>query len=895
MAPRVSPKEPNPTNHFQLKDRSGRVLGLTIAQERTRNGQVTYEAPAFRDGSLYSKNPVDTTAQKQTSGSSSYADYDYPYSPIVQDDLSGGRGSVDFERDSTKYYDSFRCRSGRQNKAYAGPLEQWTTGLRNQDQSAPNSVRWVKLYGNTRYVYLRFQASASYTAGLAWLLTRCKGTPEALTVAIYNDSAGSVGTLATSVTAPYTRMNDLLMEWLNETISQALTSGTYYWLVLSGGANDGDSEYWTVACKNAVGTTYYSTAFDSTPTVANFDLYFRLTDANTEKTCIPYEYKEQQYFAISPTSGAPKIYMAGDRGTADANTGQLTKLIDGTKSWAMNEWAGMSVMITDGLGRLEPQTWRTVVSNTATELILDSAWTITHDTTTEYVLLGTKLTEIAGHGLTAPVTSVLVSITGVIYFAMGDTVTVRRMREYTNAGTWTREYADETATTKAVFMVYKPQSQKIVISNNSDASGNVSVSHSSNATIPAWGTALTWAAAVNVDSKYRRINGMIVHPDGSGTEAVWVFKTDVPFIVPGTGNPYPVSIEEMKTVRSLSNGVNPMRHGVYLYFPMLQGLERYYGGQFDDLGPNLGEGLPENRRGSIVSMVGYPGKFFIAIDAGSAGYSSVMDSGGWHERYRAPKGQRITAMAFQVTAGAGLDRLWLWQGNDLIWLPFPSESTNELEDANYPYAPEFAVTLARMHAGMFDVQKLVKKIKLQTDALEVNETNGEPICWFELDYRLNEDDEWTTISNIFSESPTQSVDFTKEYGVAGKRLQFRVRGYTTDASKTPVFLAIIVSAVIRVDVKSFYGPFTFLLKDDERVGLRELDRAYTALEKLKILEDWGDASNDSMLLMNSVSALCDGKMIFLNVGTRRQIAFESAENNEFKGNAFLVSATMQEA
>jgi hypothetical protein len=890
---RVSPSEPNPTNHFLLKDRKGRELGLTICNE-------SGEARPFHDERVYIKNPVETTAQKQTSGSSSYADYDYPYSPIVQDDISGGRGGSDFERDSTKFFDSYRCRSSRANKAYAGPLEQYATGIRNQDQTLPHSVRWVNLFGTQRYIYKRFQASANYTAGLAWLLTRCIGTPADLTVAIYADSAGNVGSLATSITVASTRMDDLLSEWLDETISQALTSGVYYWLVVYGGTGDSALKHWKVACNNSSGTTYASEAFDSTPTAQGYDLYFRLTDANTEKTCKMFEYKEQQYFVISGASGAPKIYMAGDRGTADANTGQLTKLIDATKTWTVNEWAGFAVQITDGLGKLEAQTWRTVVSNTANELVLSEGWTITHDTTTEYVILGTKLKEITGHGLTAPVTSVLVSTKGVIYFAMGDSVTVRGMREYTNAGDWTREYADETATTKAVLMVYKPGARKIVISNNSDVNGNVSVSHSSNvsgsdAIIPDWGTALTWATPVPVDSKYRKINGMIVHPDGSGTEAVWVFKTDVPFIVPGTGDPSPVSIDEMRTVRSDVNGLNPMRHGVYLYFPMLQGLERYYGGQFDDIGPNLGEGLPANRRGNVVAMVGYPGKFFTAVDAGSSKYSSVLDSGGWHERYRAPKGQRITAMAFQVTPGTNLDRLWLWQGNDLVWLPFPSNSTNELEDTNYPYAPEFAVTLSRMHAGMFDVQKLVKKIKLQTEALEVNDENGEPICWFELDYRLNQDTEWTTVPDIFTESPTQEVDFTKQYGVAGKRLQFRIRGYTTDASKTPVFLAIIISAVIRVDVKNFYGPFTFMIKDDERVGLRELDSAYTAEQKLKIFEDWGDASNDSMIKMSSASRMCDEKMIFVNVGTRRQIGFESTDGSPFKGNVYLVSATMQEA
>src|SRR3990172_1961750 len=390
---RVSPLEPDPTNHFLLRDRSVKSLGLTIWDEKG-------VPRPFHDETIYIKNPVDTTAQKQTSGSSSYADYDYPYSPIVQDDLSGGRGSVDFERDSTKFYDSFRCRSGRQNKAYAGPLEQYITGLRNQNQNMPGNVRWISLIYPQNVLFRRFQASANYTAGLGWLLVRRIGAPHDLTVAIYSDSAGSLGTLQSSITVDYTRMDDILSEWLNETMSQALTNGTYYWLVVYGDQSDTISNHWKVACNDEIGS-YFSSEYYNPMITADFDLCFRLTDSNTAKTCITYEYKEQQYFVISPPSGAPKIYMAGDRGTADANTGQLTKLIDATKSWTVNEWAGFPGLITDGTGKLEPQPWRTVVSNTTTELTLDSAWTITHDTTTEYSIFGTKLTEITGHGLTA--------------------------------------------------------------------------------------------------------------------------------------------------------------------------------------------------------------------------------------------------------------------------------------------------------------------------------------------------------------------------------------------------------------------------------------------------------------------------------------------------------------
>lgn len=889
MPIRVTPTEVEPTHHFALKDRLGRRLGLTACNQ---NG----EPVDLWDPTFYVKQPVETTAMKQTSGSSSYDIFDFPYSPIVQDDLSGGRANLDFERDSTKFYDSYRCISGRPNKAYAGPLETYATGLRNQDQSMPGSVDFVKLTETNRYIYKRFQAGAGYTVGAVWNLVRRIGKPGNLTIAIHADAAGAVGSLLTSITIPHTRMNDILSEWLNESISQAVSNGAYYWLVIYSDAGDNEKKHWLVAVKEAVGSTYSSASYTATPTAAVFDLYFRLTDVETEKTCLPFEYREQQYFVISGTSGAPKIYMAGDRGSADANTGQLTKLIDATKVWITNEHAGSVVLLIDGTGKSEPQPWRTVLSNIGDRLTLDSAWTITHDTTTEYVILGTKTREITGHGLTAPVTSILVSTTGVIYFCMGDSVTVRRMREYNNAGTWTLEYADETAATKAVFMVYKPQAQKIVIANNSDASGNVSCATSSNATIPAWGTALTWSVAVNVDSKYRRVTGMIVHPDGGGNEAVWVFKTDMPFILPTTGNPYPVNIEEMKTVRSPNNGVGPMRNGVYLYFPMLQGLERYYGGQFDDIGPNLGEGLPTNRRGPILAMQGYPGKFFIAVDAGAAGYSSILDSGGWHERYRAPKGKRICALAFQVIPGTSLDKLWIYQGNDLLYLPFPSDSTHELEDMSYPYTAEFAVEFSRMHAGMFDVQKLIKKLKLQTERLEKDSTTGRPICWFELDYKLDADTEWTTLGKVFTESPTEEIDFTDIYGVAGKRLKFRVRGYTRNFSKTPVFLGIIISAVVRVDVKSFYGPFTFLVEDNEKIlGLRESDREISAAEKLQTLEDWGDASNDSMLLMNSVSSLCDEKMVFVNIGTRRQVRFKHLSGNENTGDAYIMSVTFQDA
>jgi len=897
---RVAPDEANPTHHFSLTNRAGVSVGLK-AVTRTQEG---YKVLPFRDLNIYRKIPVTTTAFKQTSGSSGYDIFDYPYSPIVQDTTEGGRGNLDFERDSTKFYDSYRAATGRQNKAYAGPLEKYAEGVhRAALQSLPGSVDWVQMTGETRYIYRRFQATGMTTSKV-WLKLRRKNKPEDLTIKLYSDNSGVIDSELTSLSVPYTWTDDMLGEWMNDTLAQALSNGVYYWLVVYSGSGDNARRHWKVAVKEDADTTYAGSVFSSSPTIASFDLYFRLTDADSEKTCIPFDYKGQKYFVVSGTSGAPKIYMAGDRGAADSNTGNLSKLIDATKSWETDAHVGDVVLITDGPGKLEAQPWRTVTANVSGELTVDSPFTIDHTTSTEYVLLSPVLKELSGHGLTAPVTDVLVSTTGVVYFCMGDTVTVRRLRAYNDAGTW-RDFddaancqADETSTTKAVFMIYKPQAQRIVIANNYDASGNVSV-NINNAAPPAWGTALVFGAAKNVDSKYNSINSLIVHPDTGGNEVLWVMKTDMPYIVSGTttlNDPYPAGSPEMASVNSLANGVNPLRHDVYLYFPLLQGLEKYYGGTYTDMGPNLGEGLPENRRGNIVDMVGYPGKFFAVIDAGTTGYSSVMDSGGWHERYRAPKGQRIKAASFQVIPGTGVDRLWLWQGNDLVYLPFPSNSTNELEDSGYEYVDEWAVQFSRMHAGMYDVQKMIRFLKIQSDRLE-KDSDGRAVCWIEIDFKKDGATEWESFDDVIANSPTYTMDFgtKKYYGLAGKQLNFRIRGYSRDKNKTPVFLALIIFAVQRVDIKAQYGPFMFLCEDDEVIGLRELDTNVDAKEKLKLLEDFGDATNDSLLLLRACGSLCDDRMVFLNVGDREQVRFASVDNTERISDAFLVQVTFQDA
>ena len=70
-------------------------------------------------------------------------------------------------------------------------------------------------------------------------------------------------------------------------------------------------------------------------------------------------------------------------GTASAGTS--TTLSDASKSWPTNGWTNAQVRIKSGTGVGQI---RSIASNTATQLTVSSAWTVTPDTTSQYVIEG---------------------------------------------------------------------------------------------------------------------------------------------------------------------------------------------------------------------------------------------------------------------------------------------------------------------------------------------------------------------------------------------------------------------------------------------------------------------------------------------------------------------------
>ena len=893
MAIRVGTTEKQPTHHVKLTDRDGNSVGLILCNDKGE------PAP------MYNKTPIDRSALKTQSGGSTYADYNYPYAPIAQDDWSGGRGNLDFERDSTRYLDSYNVNTRNPNKAYLNGMMHPSTGYKtvewNQTYSEPARL-WTSGVGN-----VVISPVASFTLGRIWIYVRehPSATAANLTVqvklALSPYTVMGTGTLIASLL-------DKIGGWVCIDVSASLTAGTLYKLEATTSA----AAVQTIA-QNITPTTNLS-----------WGPIYVIESTVASKTCIYYEYKGAQYKVLSAATGAPTVWLNGDRGAADSNAGQLTKLIDATKAWTIDQWKGCVVKIVQGTGSTETQQWRMITSNTATELV-SSTWIIQHDTTTEYVIYGADTwRELTGHGLTAPVTAVL-PVGNVIYFAQGDDVLMRSHQEYNNAGVWTESDWNEEANIRGTYLAYQPLSAKLWIAQKT---GLWSTS------VQTYGTDLNTFTAVTVGYTYEFINGLEVYPNDSGTEALWVYKEELAYSVTTTATG--IKLDEMRYLRSRDNGKANLVHNVYSYFTLGQGLQRYYGGSIDSVGPNLDEGLPTNRQGNIVKMIGFPGRVIVAIDATAAGYSSVLerDGSGWHEVYRAPYGQRIRDIAYQVIPGKVIDKLWIFHGDVSVYVPMATQGRSELDiedgaigtsdsgsyENYYTYATEGALVLSRMHAGMFDTQKIIQSIQIWADNL-VFYTDRDGIE-LGVDYRLGEDDAWTTLeitkANPISSPPVtrsggvwsdanitnttiSSIDLTQSFGLAGKMIQMRLRFFSNMITKTPLLRAAVVQAVMRSQIKYMYN-LTFRVVDDEpSLTPREMDEdsitaaSMSAITKLAQLESWADADTEGLLYMTSNSPLYDGKYVFINPPVTRQIATDPDSTRQWTGFGFVCSTTAQEA
>ncbi len=356
---------------------------------------------------------------------------------------------------------------------------------------------------------------------------------------------------------------------------------------------------------------------------------------------------------------------------------------------------------------------------------------------------------------------------------------------------------------------------------------------------------------VQLGNDMERINGLELYGDPA---VPMVFRSgSVGSIENGTFVPLP--LQEYTNLEGVFNGAGHAVMDVYLFFSFLQGIEQYYRANLDDIGPNKDEGMPLARQGYATSMIGYADRLLTNYDAGNDGYSSIMSlkGGGYHEDYRSDTpGKRIRSIFVQIIPGFIRDRLWFCEGEDILYLPMPGNTVNELTDASYRFTHEGVLELGWIGD---DEQRLFSTIKLTTE----NIASTRPI---EVDYKLDEATAWTPLTDSvgtiqkFTTGPTQTLNLMK----TGNRLKVRLRPQTNNKAETPRITRITISTTAQPDIRYSYS-MQFYYYDNAFDLLNQKENYSRAETLLNQLDDW--AADKTPLLMRSNSELYDNRIVFL--------------------------------
>ncbi len=828
---------------------------LSLSGDGDTIGFIVVDHSNRRDKLGISRVPIPKSALKIKTGSEQYSDLEMPYTAIARSNWSSGRGLNDSDQNATRFYDSHQLNTQMQGRVILSGQETYTAGQRDLNQSLPGPVAWITLGGQSPSVKISqpFTASATYNMGKVCLWLRRVGNPGTLTLSLTSNSGGNPSNVLASETVTTAVIDDIMsVRHYFDFTSYGLTNATVYHLML------GDEEYssenhWEIGVDIDGGT---ARAFsDPSWSAAAYSLYYRVVDVADDFTGLFFHYKKALYCATRPfDGGAAKLLMNGYQGTADSNSSTLSKLFDSTQTaWAADAIVGGVVIVTKGPGVQEVIPWRVITASASGECTVTPAWNIAHTTATEFTVVGLEnWEEISTTELTVPVTDVHVA-REVVYLCQGEEVDIEKFNAETSGGDWTNTFT--TQTTKALFVIEsedRSDGQKVVIAQNFNDNGDRSISRGK---VTHHGQLVDFDDPIIVGDREFPITGLTLYGD---PQALWVFKENKFFeIVDDVA--IPIQLPEMGTVASMYNGRAHLAHGPYIYFSLLYSLQRYYRGNLDDMGPWLDDGLPTNRQGPVIHMAGYPGKILAVIDGGENNYSSVLENNmsGWHEVYRAPTvGKRITRIQFQTIPGETIDRLWISEGSDLLWVPYPSNTLDPYQDSNFRYVQEGVLETGWFYDGMKETPKFWHSLTLMTENLTAD---AQEIFF---DFKTDADTAWTTVDVPFNESPFMELLFSEDSSTSGRRIKYRLRMKTNDNTQTPKLLSAVIEGVARIKVKYMYSFTARVVEKDADLQGDEIERS--AEEIIAKLEEWGSRERVIPLVMDGAFSIIQNKLVFLD-------------------------------
>ena len=822
------------------------------------------------------------------SAGNKYGDFEPSMAHVEQRDWSGGRGLEYFADDPSRFFDSQNAWTLTPNRLIPGPQITYGQGLTSANvhlpavSSAPggffqSNLKWVSLLSTARYLAVLHLSTSNLTADQLYAWIRRIGSPGTLTFEIRTDSAGRPSTtVLQTVTKTVSNVTDLvsLFQSFNWSGTETLTNSTSYWLVFYGASTDNSANCWQVAVDpEESDSTKTSTSSNGTSWSGSTVgvPWFLVVDNTAARRFLFFELDQALYCVDRAEDGATatKLYLNGARGKA--TSAAATTLTDTNQAWVVNRFTEAVIKIIKGTGAYQV---RSILSNTATQVTVSVAWDVTPDATSVYVIYNTHTwQEITGHGLGAAVVSdvcVVNRLPGIAYFAQGDATNIRRMRFDDTAAPPAHGFAaDGTNKADLLHTFYDSATKETVVwrALNSTATGQVS-----RAPAVAWGTDLTFAAALTPGTTQYKITNLIDY-----NSVLYVPKEDSLWTIVNN-EPERVNVG-LESSPHVNNGQAAVVVGLFLYFNYMHSIERLYGSTLDDVGPWRGTGIPSGRNGVVSKLIAAFAWVFAAIDGGTGGTSSVMmyDGRGWHEIFRAfESGQRIRDIWWQACEG-GRPHLWIDSGNRLYFLEFPKDTLNPLNDSTFRYHHEGILVGGTYDFGSVSLPKFFKELTAFANNLDTG-------TYVAVDYQLDDDiggSTWTHLGSIL-QSPEDTLPIN-----AGNRRQIRtrLRMITDDADVPPEIRGTVLEGYARTPVK-----YQYLLKVKERP--KQLNRRGGRDVDPDVVYAWlREAANGATRIrMRSRYASMDNRDVIVEPPTLLRSAV--GENNQWTG---VLNITLRDA
>lgn len=893
-ATRATPTEKRITHDLMLTD--GNInLGLIMCN--SRGSPITGGTP----WTLRQSGATRTSLQIRT-GDADYSDYQLPYTPFTQRDWSGGRGSEDFEKDTTRFADNHHVDTrmgdiilgGKATEvdlsgttSYIEPIELPAIPKR----TLTSSKRFASMY--TPSVSSAFSEIDLHVAPgqlcTVEIILDDTGSPSSDPADIIATASYSVPALkiSSSLVGPAVGEAHIGANEIGHGVDVADDSWTVLTTIPISGSLIFGNSYWIVVTTTAIGydaLTGGSIIQEDTPAswssaYADHNIYFKLTSF-VQGMIQFFEYKGALYALVKEDSGAAsRLYLNGYRFVAATGSTQTVIKTPAAMGFAVDELIGCMVVVVGGKCYDEDPNYRTIIANGTDTITLEAGYLNTPDTTTQIVILGCDTwNEIETTGLTKSVTSVVVA-NEIAYFAQGEDTNIRRMYETNTAGTWTRTFQDE-GTSKASFLASLPAhtGKMRIWKFNNPVTGNPTGAY---ATPKAWGAGnldfTTKPSELAADTDYPINIGdarsKITNVIGYGDPLIPYVIKDDEFGSINEGIYAAVPISEMRQVKSESNGKAAIQYGVYLFLSVLEGLERYYQNRLDDVGPNRDEGLPSGRRGNISCMVSYPGGIYMGVDGTAAGTSSVLfwNQIGYHEVYRALQTQRIRSLFIQTIPGGRSGRLWIGLSSKTVWLPV---SLNPRQQDDYRYASTGSLESAWFNGGFKEINKFWRSLQVYAESLSAGQT-------ITAEYMTDTDNTWHSLPDTFDTSPMQEVLMSSSHNVYGKRWKYRLTLTTDDDTKTPRVKAVTVPSVTRLPPNKAWS--MTVLADDAMVDRQGVKQSMSAQQLMEQLETWADSELTPIpLSMRSAVAAFDNKKVFIEPPTIQPIEVVNGNKKSLK-------------